>query len=529
MTFGEIISKGVYNTPSFRKIDQIDDSNPDQFPVPIIATTLNKQSSDNIDNDEKIAFNINYINQNDEAKIGKLYIPCYGENTSDYKIYMEDEDDRVKEITGVDFRQDILKPFLSGEEMEDAYQTSISGELSDPWEDSEYKYEFIDSGSYFTIRGTDKLLTYNAHDRYYYPNEEYNTNPNISQYKKFKRNPFYTEMFNKGHQLHLKFRVNKATMSLYVYVFSPLNHQLSLKVWTADPIVYDILKSLEGTTGIQVGELLTVNEWMDDTIPISNIESEDARAGLGINTTEFNLISFNFATSSGFTNTLDWDFEFITLEQCSGNINDRLEIVGMLGNIAKLQSVFSLQMSEIQDELKIASQQNIPLRTYKSGIEDLFNDYQVPYNVRYSIDVQHALLQLFGQYAIPTDNQINESLTFIYSIIDPEGSVIAYGDFDNPYTLVVEINDSNLQFTIDSIDLIQIFVERYRPIPAKVVITIIFQNEEELKEEIKLSEELTLVVISGGTPMSYGIPMGYGFPMSDGVGTSEIDLPADYP
>jgi hypothetical protein len=529
ITFGEITSKGEFNTPLFNKLNQINDENPEQFPVPIIATTLNKADNTNIDDNEKIALDINYINQNDESKVGKVYIPCYGFIGSDYKIYMEDSDDLVKEITGANFRKDVVETWLSGDEMEEAYGQTLTESLKDPWEDSEYKYEYIDNGSYFTIRGTDKLLTYNAHDKYYYPNEEYNTDPDISQYKKFRKNPFYIEQFNKGHQIRLKFRVNQDTMSLYIYVFSPSNKQLALKAWTADPLTYDILKSLESGGSIQVGDLLTVDEWVEDTMYVENIQNQSARDGIGVNSFDFNLISFNFGTSSGFTNTLDWDFEFIRLEQCTGNINDKVEIIGMLGNIAKMDSAFSIQLSEIQDEMKIAARQNFPLQTYKSGIEALFNDYQVPYNARYSVDVQHALLQLFGKYAIPTNNEINESLTFIYNIIDPEGSIIAYGDYDNPYTLVVEINDSDLQFTIDSIDLIQIFVERYRPIPAKVIIKVTFENEVELQEEIKFGEELTLVVISGGTPMSYGTPMGYGTPMSDGIGTSEIDLPADYP
>jgi len=207
-----------------------------------------------------------------------------------------------------------------------------------------------------------------------------------------------------------------------------------------------------------------------------------------------------------------------------GDLNDKVEIWALCGNIAKLEAAICVVYSEALYNLRIAGIQNYIEMAYSGGLKKLSNDYGLNLGSTYSQSELRFLTRIFASFAVPAKTVMQESMTKIYGLIDPTGTIEVVPTYsDSAYRMDVNVYISKNEFTPEEVALLVLFTERYRPVPASAYINIIFPNysDEPLSDEGSVVITESTVRMSISTIMSATLLMGAG-------NIIEPSLPYDY-
>ncbi len=210
-----------------------------------------------------------------------------------------------------------------------------------------------------------------------------------------------------------------------------------------------------------------------------------------------------------------------------GDIGDIFEIIGLKGNISKFEAVKSIILSDSLYALRIAGLQKYVETAWDGGLRDLAKDFGLNLSDSINQDIIRILTRLFSNFIIPSKSIIQDSANIIFEIIDEITTIIVNGDFENPYKVIYDVIYNTLEFDPLFVDILVVFAERYRPVPAEAFINIVFENG--------ILQDFSTIIDSGEVEITQD-PVHFGSATFFGSGTifgdaivSNLTLPTDYP
>lgn len=209
-----------------------------------------------------------------------------------------------------------------------------------------------------------------------------------------------------------------------------------------------------------------------------------------------------------------------------GDINDEFQIIGLVGNISRFESVKSIMLSDSLYALKQAQLQKYVETAWDGGLRDLAKDFGI--NISEDVPQQRfrILTRLFSNFIVPSKPIIEESANIIFGIIPEVDRIDVSGDFDNPYKVIYDIFFNELTFESEFVDPVLVFAERYRPVPAEAVIIIDF--EQGLEDSAVINDSGEVEITQDPVHFSSATFFGSGTIFGDATVTI-LSLPADYP
>ena len=209
-----------------------------------------------------------------------------------------------------------------------------------------------------------------------------------------------------------------------------------------------------------------------------------------------------------------------------GDLNDIVEIIGLDGNIAKIQGAISIMLSDVLYNIRLVTLQRYVEIAFGGGLKRLAQDYGLSLGSTFTQVNLRLFTRLFSTFVVPSKSVMQESMSAIYQVLDPEGYIIVEPEYsDSYYKMFVNIYTSVIDFTTNDISIILLFTERYRPVPASIITKINFNNRKEtdfINDEGSVEITESLITMSTITFMSSSTIMGSG-------NVVEPNFPATYP
>jgi hypothetical protein len=210
-----------------------------------------------------------------------------------------------------------------------------------------------------------------------------------------------------------------------------------------------------------------------------------------------------------------------------GDINDEFQIIGLVGNISRFEAVKSIMISDSLYALKQAQLQKYVETAWDGGLKDLAKDFGINLAEATEQSIIRIVTRLFSNFIVPSKSIIQSSANIIFEIIDEITTIIVEGDFDDPYKVIYNVIYNSLEFDPSFIDILLIFAERYRPVPAEAVINIVFENGI-LQDNSTITDSGEVEITQD--PIHFGITTFFGSGTIFGDATvTVLSLPTDYP
>jgi len=473
----DVKSKGPTETTMI--FTQKDVINEDTRPLPILATLKTRKEQIPYADEYPLGFNVEYINQEDETHIGYCFIDIYAEKDLDFRVFMQEDDDFVKEITNITPREDKTTLTLVNALNTDEF-VAIFGELigfianGKGWnsEDGEmingvvsidgtFKYTCDSSGNSGSSSELDVI-----------PIEDYwdTTLDTVEQMiiKAFRNNPFHYLQYEKLYRL--TGRVKLTTDYQYINVSFKGNNGLFVKTYTTSSSYYSLISAIDPN----IVELITVDVWYDIAEDIADIVKEEDNINFNINKLYYTVGIYDAPDMEH-----NWYIDYISYHHYNGDLGDEVEIIGLKGNISRVQAAKALVLSDVAYQIRVASLQRYVDIAYRSGLTNLSKDFGIYLSNSFTQDITRLFTRLFSTFVVPAKSIMQESMTIIYSTLDPLGYVVVYADYDNPYKMIVDVYRTLPEFTETDIEILLLFIDRYRPVPADVDVNIILYDKQD--------------------------------------------------
>jgi hypothetical protein len=210
----------------------------------------------------------------------------------------------------------------------------------------------------------------------------------------------------------------------------------------------------------------------------------------------------------------------------TGDINDEFEIIGLKGNISRFEAVKSIMLSDSLYALKQAQLQKYVETAWDGGLKDLAKDFGINLADSTSQITARIITRLFSNFIVPSRPIIEESANIIFGIIPQIDTIEVSGDFEDPYKVIYDVIYNSLIFAPEEIEVLLIFAERYRPVPAEAVIIIDF--EQGLEDDGTITDSGEVEITQDPVHFSSATFFGSGTIFGDATITN-LNLPADYP
>lgn len=207
-----------------------------------------------------------------------------------------------------------------------------------------------------------------------------------------------------------------------------------------------------------------------------------------------------------------------------GDIGDNFEIIGLVGNISRILGVKALLLSDSFYALKIAALQKYVEIAWDGGLRTLAEDFGLNLPATQSQNEIRALARLFSSFIVPSKSALQENADIVTSLITEIDTILVSADFDNPYKVIYDVIWNSLVFDADSVKLLEIIVERYRPVPATTNINIEF--EDTIEDSGTISDEAVVEITQ--SPVLFSSALLFGFTFGGDLVT-DLPLPNTYP
>lgn len=518
--FCEIKSNGNDNAFSFTQKESVSSA------VPILVTNLVDKLTIPYEDEQPIGFTIEYVNQDDETRYAKGYIPVYAAANQDFRIEMPATDEFVKEIVSVSQREDSqsfsdISRVLSPREFFNQLNYDISTEQYD-WTNANItaSVRTIESGALKVVNTISGTPSSTPQIAFYLPDEFDSSVDSINEFgREAEKHAIYMlRDHNKAHKFKARFQIDSGVNMAMVFVFKTPNFQYSMIFSNYASIVTYYQNQKSTCAELVSGGVWLEKEWdFSDMLEEANTDSQVFRYNY-----LYSLIVYFNPPNGSYTHYID----YLTYIYPRGNIGNKFEILGAAGNIARLMLVKSLMISEVAYWQRVAGMQRFVEMAFRGGLRLLAKDYGLYLSTSYSIAVLRLLARLFSAFVVPAKSVMQESMTTIYNVIDPTGYVEVSAEYSaSAYKMIVNVHDSDLEFEELDIEILLLFAERYRPVPADLDVNINF--EEGLEELVDVVEEGELETATGGALLGTAATL---LPFTlCGVSTSSTALPTDYP
>jgi hypothetical protein len=495
-----------------------------QSPIPILAINRKDKFVLPYEDEYEFSFLLNYINQDDVSKKAVCTIKEYAGSGQDFRIYMQDKNDFVKSITSVEPRTDEFIADLSHIYTFDEFRVAFNNALeSSVWnvESDQFYDELIEeesdhlkiSLSNITEAGISvRLFTDNVIEQYKGLNSD-TINKAMYAY-----NSLYNSQVTKIGSFKIQLAINN-TNGVFLFALYT-NKGLMMHAFSPNSAFITSMLSM-GISGTVIPASDTLSEYtlLQSDLPVIN--------GLNEPTIETMYPTFWYGSADNSISTSIIRVGNIDYIHDSGNIGDEVDIFGMIGNIAKIEGAFSLGLSDVAYNLRIASLQKYTKAAFKNGLNRLMDHYKI--NISYNLppNVARLYLQLFSSFIVPNQEVMQESMEAIIKVIDPNGSVIVSAEYSEYYYKMVV----DFVVTLPSIDeedlaVLVTFENRYRPIPSIVEINLIFDND--YIDDIAVSESAIVDIGDLGLLFSPTLKFSTSS-IFRGPSTDIRNLPTDYP
>jgi len=514
---GRIVSNGAGNAFSFFPMDALAEG------VPILVTNTKRKFTIPYESEEPFAFQIRYTNQDDEEKVAKSYIPVYACEGLDFRVVMPAVNEFVKEIVAIEPRVDEFEftpdNVVSGDELGEITGEDLSefGWTTDYYSNTVLSEEDNALKITVDVAGASSSFEYSLFASLgEFDQTKLADLPDFGRQVKIHA-PIFIDTIDKFIGFDVRFKIPTSYQSLH-FTYAK-GGKTYVKLYSPNAT---LVSSWQSSFGTEAAELVTANVWTVKSLTIADMYEQDDPTT--------NEIGFFIAAHGVFQapdDTYDWHIDYINVDNPRGNEFDECEVFGAKGNISRLMSAFALQFSDAVYQKCISGLQRYTQSAFKGGLRYLSRDYGIYLSVEYETEVLRILTKLFSAFIVPAQSVMQESMSAIYAALDPLGSVEVSAEYsDSFYKMVVDIFSGDLEFTEADIEVMLVFAERYRPVPAELEVNVNFQ--EGVEEQISVGESAELEVTTGAPLMSPSTLMSPSLLM--GAGTiATITLPADYP
>jgi len=209
-----------------------------------------------------------------------------------------------------------------------------------------------------------------------------------------------------------------------------------------------------------------------------------------------------------------------------GDLNDVVEIIALEGNIIKIQAAISIIFSEALYQIRAVSIQKFVETAYSGGLRRLAQDFGLNLGSTFTEIELRLFTRIFSTFVVPSKSFMQETMSTIFKVLDPTGYVEVIPEYsDSYYRMLVDIYTTITDFTENNIKILLLFAERYRPVPATNLITVIFPvlfDIDLARDEGSVEITEAIITMSTVTFMSSTTYMGAG-------NIIEPDLPTTYP
>lgn len=472
--------------------------------VPILATIKNRKQSIPYEDERAFDLVIKYINQDDITHRALCTIPKYSELDLDFKCNMQIDNDYVKAITDIDkFPEGYFLATYN-------FLNDIIGQAPSGWINT-------DMGTFEISAAVD------GHEKPLYFAGDVDERTRIEV------------ITDDSNTVEFYVYMPATDKKVYFSLKDSSNNLVSRVIFAEDGNI-----DFQGTTTDTDIQAYTANTWYHVRISaLKNVVSTLYINGdliSSVTAQDFNIERFDIVTqtasATGYIDSLDFTSntyyavgDNLIEGQGEGNLNDTVNIVGLDGNIARMQGALAVMISDVFYNIRTSGMQRYVETAFGYGLKLLAKDLGLNLGSTYTVVEFRLFTSLFSTFVVPAKSIMQASMTTIYNVLDPEGYVIVTGDYDNPYRMDVDVYKSFGGFSENALEILVLFVERYRPVPASAFVNVIFPF---FIESGVATDEGSVEITESAITMGETTLMGPSTIMGAG-NISEPDLPTDYP